>query len=200
MYGDTQAEEICEEETYAIDYLEPKNCYAVGKRAGEALCRAYWKQYRVPARGVRISHTYGPGIDLSDGHVYSDFAKSIIEHKDLVIKGDGLASRPFCYVSDAIRAFFLILLRGGDGEMYNMANPEMNVTIKELADLLTQTTFPERELRVIVQAPSVEKEVQKVSINIEKLKRLGWYPEIDLEQGFRRLVRSIEDASKQSEV
>lgn len=200
VYGDTQVEEIREEETYAIDYLEPKNCYTVGKRAGEALCRAYWKQYHVPARGVRISHTYGPGIDLNDGHIYSDFAKSIIEYKDLVIKGDGLASRPFCYVSDAIRAFFLILLRGGDGEMYNMANPEMNVTIKELADLLTQTTFPERELRVIVQALSVEKGVQKVRINIEKLKRLGWYPEIDLEQGFRRLVKSIEDASKQSEV
>ncbi len=200
VYGDTEAEEIREEETYAIDYLEPKNCYAVGKRAGEALCRAYWKQYHVPAKGVRISHTYGPGIDLNDGHVYSDFAKSIVEGAALVIKGDGLASRPFCYVSDAIRAFFLILLRGGGGEMYNMANPEMNVTIKELADLLTQTVFPERELGVIVQTPSVAKRAQKVRINIEKLKRLGWHPEIGLELGFQRLVKSIEEAPKQSGV
>lgn len=196
IYGSTGEEELHEDKTYTLDFLEPKNSYAIGKRAGEALCSAYWKQYSVPTRGVRISHTYGPGIDLEDGHVYSDFAKSIVAGSDLVIKGNGLASRPFCYVSDAICAFFLILFRGGNGEMYNMANPEMNVTIKELADLLVQTVFPERKLQVIVQNPLVEKTAHKVRINIEKLKQLGWYPEIGLEQGFRRLVKSIEDTPK----
>lgn len=193
VYGDTEAEEIREEETYAIDYLDTKNCYAVGKRAGEALCRAYWKQYHVPARGVRISHTYGPGIDLEDGHVYSDFAKSIITGKDIEIKGDGLACRPFCYISDAIRAFFLILLCGEGGEMYNMANSEMNVTIKELADLLTKKVFPERNLRVIVRKTSEGKAVKKIHINTDKLRKLGWCPKIDLKEGFSRLVRSMEE-------
>lgn len=196
VYGDADVEEIRENETYAIDYLNPGNSYAVGKRAGEALCRAYWKQYRVPAKGVRISHTYGPGIDLDDGHVYSDFAKSIIAGEDIVIKGDGLARRPFCYVSDAVRAFYLILLCGEDGEMYNMANSDMNVTIKELADLLTKTVFPERNLRVIVKKPVVGKIVRKTQINTEKLENLGWRPGIDLTEGFSRLVRSVEDKTK----
>lgn len=193
VYGSADTEEIREDETYAIDYLEPKNCYAVGKRAGEALCRAYWKQYHVPARGVRISHTYGPGIDLEDGHVYSDFAKSILNGTDLEIQGDGLACRPFCYVSDAVCAFFLILLRGEGGEMYNMANNEMSVTIKELADLLTMTVFPERNLRVIVRKPSEGKTIKKLPINTEKLRKLGWCPKINLQEGFRRLVTSMED-------
>lgn len=157
------------------------------------MCRAYWKQYRVPVKGVRISHTYGPGIDLDDGHVYSDFAKSIIAGKDIVIKGDGLACRPFCYVSDAVRAFFLILLCGEDGEMYNMANADMNVTIKELADLLTQTVFPERNLHVTVKGMAGDKAIRKIRINTNKLEKLGWSPEIDLEEGFRRLVRSEEE-------
>lgn len=196
VYGDADVEEIRENETYAIDYLNPINSYAVGKRAGEALCRAYWKQYHVPARGVRISHTYGPGIDLDDGHVYSDFAKNIITGKDIVIKGDGLACRPFCYVSDAIRAFFLILLCGEDGEMYNMANRDMSVTIKELADLLTQTVFPERNLSVIVKKPTAGKAAYKIRINTEKLENLGWSPEISLKEGFSRLVRSVEEKMK----
>lgn len=193
VYGEVETSEICEKEMYAIDYLKPKNSYAVGKRAGEALCSAYWKQYHVPAKGVRISHTYGPGIDLNDGHVYSDFAKSIIERKNLVIKGDGLACRPFCYVSDAIRAFYLILFHGEGGEMYNMAHNAMNVTIKELADLLTETVFPERRLQVVIENPPMEEKPHKVKVNVDKLERLGWRAEVNLEQGFRRLVSSIEN-------
>lgn len=193
VYGEVETSEICEKEMYAIDYLKPKNSYAVGKRSGEALCSAYWKQYHVPAKGVRISHTYGPGIDLNDGHVYSDFAKSIVERKNLVIKGDGLACRPFCYVSDAIRAFYLILFHGEGGEMYNMAHNAMNVTIKELADLLTETVFPERRLQVVIENPSMEEKPHKVKVNVDKLERLGWRAEVNLEQGFRRLVSSIEN-------
>lgn len=195
VYGEADIDERQENETYTIDYLNPKNSYAVGKRAGEALCSAYWKQYHVPAKGVRISHTYGPGIDLNDGHVYSDFARSIIEYKDLIIKGDGLASRPFCYVSDAVCAFFLILFCGNGGEMYNMANSAMNVTIKELADLLTQEAFPDRELQVVVEQSATGKTAHKVKINTEKLNGLGWKSEINLVEGFKRVVRSVEEGS-----
>lgn len=192
VYGDAEVNELREDKTFAVDYLDMKNSYAVGKRAGEALCRAYWHQYHIPAKAVRISHTYGPGIDLNDGHVYSDFAKSIVENRDLIIHGDGLASRSFCYVSDAICAFYLILFLGDGGEMYNMANPDMNVTIKELADALTENVFPERGLHVVVEKPVVDQIVHKVKVNIEKLMNLGWQPVIDLSDGFKRVVRSIE--------
>lgn len=194
VYGGAEADELQEDDTFTVNYLDMKNSYAVGKRAGEALCRAYWQQYRVLAKAVRISHTYGPGIDLHDGHVYSDFSKSIIENKDLVIHGDGLASRSFCYVSDAVCAFYLILLCGAAGEMYNMANPDMNVTIKELADLLTEKVFPERGLHVIVEKSAADKTAHKVRVNIEKLKGLGWKPTIGLGDGFTRLVRSLENS------
>lgn len=191
-YGDVDEYELREDKTYNMDYLNMKNSYAVGKRTGEALCRAYWQQYLVPAKGVRIGHTYGPGIDLEDGHVYSDFAKSIIEYKDLIIKGDGTACRPFCYVSDAVCAFFLILLKGQNGEIYNMVNPKMNVSIKELADLLVERVFPDRGLRVVVKKPATGKSVQKLHVSTTKLGNLDWDPKIDLDEGFRRLVRSEE--------
>lgn len=196
VYGGAEVDELRENDTFSLDYLDMKNSYAVGKRAGEALCRAYWQQYQIPAMGVRISHTYGPGIDLDDGHVYSDFAKSIIEKKDLVIRGDGLDCRPFCYVSDAIRAFYSILFQGVRGEMYNMANSDMNVTIKELADLLTTAVFPERHLRVIVRKVSEGKAVRKTHINTDKLRKLGWCPKVSLKEGFSRLVRSMEEKTE----
>lgn len=188
-----ESNEIEENEVCKLDYLNMKNSYAVGKRAGEALCKAYCQQYQVHTRGVRIAHTYGPGIDLNDGHVYSDFARSIIEYKDIIIEGDGLASRPFCYVSDAVIAFYLILFHGKDGEVYNMSNDDMNVTIKELAELLTQKVFLERGLGVIVRNPIVRRNVKKIHMNTKKLEKLGWQPEVDLDIGFKRLVRSEEE-------
>lgn len=192
VYGDANVNELREEDTFVLDYLDMRNSYAVGKRGGEALCRAYWNQYQVPIKCVRISHTYGPGIDLDDGHVYSDFVKNIIERKNLIIKGDGLACRPFCYVSDAVFGFYQILFCGVDGEMYNMANSDMNVTIKELADLLVEEAFPERNLQVIVEKTSVGTSVHRVGVSTQKLESLGWKPAVNLVDGFRRVVRSVE--------
>lgn len=192
VYGDTDVNELLEDKTYILDYLNMKNSYAFGKRAGEALCRAYWQQYGVPAKGVRISHTYGPGINIDDGHVYSDFAKSIIEKSNIIIKSDGVASRPFCYVSDAICAFYLVLFYGDNGEMYNMANSNQIVTIKELADILTKNVFKERNLNVIVEKQAIMHNNYKTIVNTKKLENLGWKPVIGIEEGFRRLIDSLE--------
>lgn len=192
VYGDADVDELKENETYVLDYLNMKNSYAYGKRTGEALCKAYWEQYAVPTKGVRISHTYGPGIDINDGHVYSDFAKSIINNENIVIKGDGLDSRPFCYVSDAICAFYLILFSGNNGETYNMANSHATVTVRELADILVQKVFKERNLSIVVEQVGRRK-VHKRWVNTEKLEGLGWKADIGIEEGFRRLISSMED-------
>lgn len=193
VYGETTTNQLYEDKIYALDYLDMKNSYACGKRAGEALCRAYWHQYKVPTKCVRISHTYGPGININDGHVYSDFAKSIIENKNIVIKGDGHDSRPFCYISDAIYAFYLILFYGKNGEMYNMANSDATLTIKELADLLAYKVFPERNLDVVIEKKYIRDDVQKILVNTEKLEKLGWKPLIGVEEGFKRLIESLEN-------
>lgn len=59
-----------------IDVLNVRNCYAESKRMGENLCVAYYNQYSVPAKIVRIFHTYGPGMTLDDGRVFGDFCKT----------------------------------------------------------------------------------------------------------------------------
>lgn len=199
VYGDTPdyVDELREDDFYRLDFNQIGNCYSEAKRAGELLCRAYWEQYQVPAKSIRISHTYGPGIDIEDGRVFSDFVKNIIHNEDLLIKGSGLDSRPFCYVSDAVSAFFKILFDGEPGETYNMANSEQTVTISELAELLTQHAFKERDLEVrYLQAKSEERNVHKIIVNTDKLNRLGWKPRISIVEGFRRTVTSLEEMER----
>ena len=186
--------ELNEEDAFSLDFINVGNCYAEGKRAGEALCKAYWKQYGVKTVSVRISHTYGPGINLDDGRVFSDFVNKICKYENLVIKGDGNDVRPFCYISDAIVAFFLILFKGKDGEVYNMANSKETVTIRELAETLVYEAFPERNLKVEGKRLTQKVSNDKIKVNINKLMKMGWNPKVDIVEGFRRTVKSFEDS------
>lgn len=195
VYGKEENEicEICEDDFFRLDFTKLENCYAEAKRVGEMLCKAYYKQYHVPAKTVRISHTYGPGIDIQDGRVFSDFVKNILNGEDLIIKGTGLDSRPFCYISDAVIAFFKILFDGIEGEAYNMANSQQTVTISELAEILTETAFQEKKLKVqYLNGRVTTPAAKKIIVNTDKLFSLGWQPQIDIVEGFRRTVDSFQ--------
>lgn len=192
VYGNVglEVEDVKETDLFPLDFHAENNCYAEGKRVGEALCKAYFYQYGVPAKIVRIGHTYGPGIDLKDGHVYSDFVAAIIRKDNLMIQ-NGSAVRPFCYVADAVAAFFKILLEGKNGEVYNMVNKKETISVYELAMRLVKEAFPERKLKVDCRKKGIE--VQKTTVNIDKLVSLGWNPQIDVVEGFQRTVESFEE-------
>lgn len=190
IYGDdSQATaDVREDEYYPIDSVEIGNSYALSKKMGENLCASYCSEFGVPAKIVRIGHTYGPGIDLEDGHIYSDFVKSFVDHKDIVIRGSGAQKRAFCYIADAVRAFFLILFRGEPGQAYNMANNSQFISIKELAECLVEGI--EREKKIVIQGKNEEIDSVQVSICSEKLERLGWKPVIGVVEGFRRTIEA----------
>lgn len=192
VYGDVEGyrDDIKETDTFALDFCSVQNSYAEGKRGGEAFCCAYYTQYAVPIKIVRLGHTYGPGIDINDGHVYSDFVRSITRGTDLIINNGG-ARRSFCYVVDAVVAIFQILFLGGNGEIYNMANIEETYSIYELASKLVNEAFPERNLKVICKGEI--KQIMQPIVNIEKLKKLGWHSDFDVVEGFKRTVKCIEE-------
>ena len=190
VYGDdSQAvSDVCEDEYYAIDPLDIGNCYAMSKKMAENLCVSYYSEFGVPAKIVRIAHTYGPGIDLEDGHVYSDFVKAILNNKDIVIRGSGMQKRAFCYITDAMRAFFLILFSGQNGEAYNMVNNSQFISIKDLAERLFYGMNIKKS--ILVNGSGEEDCSDQVSISSEKLEKLGWKPCVDVVEGFSRTVES----------
>lgn len=190
IYGDeSQApSDIREDEYYAIDPLEAGNCYALSKKMAENLCASYYSEFGVPAKIVRIAHTYGPGIDLEDGHVYSDFVKAILNNEDIVIRGSGMQKRAFCYITDAMKAFFLILFSGQSGEAYNMINNSQFISIKELAERLFQGMDIKKD--ILVKGKEEEDCSNQVSLSSEKLEKLGWKPCVDVVEGFSRTVES----------
>lgn len=188
---------LTEEMMFPIDCMDVNNCYAESKRLGEMMCVSYAQQYKVPTRSVRVSHTYGPGIDLTDGHIYSDFVKAILEESDLVIRGSGSEARPFCYISEAVIAFFLIIFEGESETAYNLANSNETYSIEELGNKLVKSICPEKKLKVIVLKENENrKQNQQLRVDNNKLKALGWNPCITVEEGFARTVKAFEQERK----
>ena len=130
-------------------------------------------------------------MDLDDGRVLSDFVRDIVAGRDIVVESDGRAIRPFCYLSDAVRAFFAVLLLGTAGEAYNVANDEARVSVMELAQRLA-LLFESRGVSVRLRGtpqPSTGA-VSRCSPDVSKLRALGWEPRHGIEAGFRRTVES----------
>lgn len=182
----------------AYGYLDPMNvrsCYAESKRIGETMCAAWAQQYGLHANVVRPFHTYGPGTALDDGRVFSDFVADVVAKRDIILKSDGLAKRPFCYISDATIGFLTVLLSGAKSEAYNIGNPDQEISIRDLAVMISGL-FPERKIGTQFQVPVSDDTYLKSPISrscpdIKKIKSLGWTPSVSASDGFRRTIQSF---------
>ncbi len=179
-------------------YLDPMNvrsCYAESKRIGETMCVAWAQQYGLHTSVVRPFHTYGPGMALDDGRVFADFVADVVAKRGIVLKSDGLAMRPFCYLADATIGFLTVLLRGGKGEAYNVANPAAEVSIRELANIIAGL-FPDRvtgtHFEISLNSDAYLKSpISRSCPSIAKSNGLGWSPTTGLKDGFRRTIQSF---------
>lgn len=185
---------IGEEDYGYVDPMQVRSCYAESKRMGETLCAAWHAQYAVAARVARPFHTYGPGLSFDDGRVFADFVANLVRGEDIVLKSDGRAVRAYCYIADATRAFFTILLCGAAGQAYNVGNPQALVSVRELADRLV-ALFPERGLKVVHDGEPrlsgyLESPIPLNAPDTAKLEALGWRPRHSIESGFLRTVQS----------
>lgn len=198
VYGNVEKNEMrINENMYGfLDPTDVRSCYAEGKRAGEAMCVSYYKQFGVPTKIVRPFHTYGPNMNLDDGRVFADFVSNIVKYQDIKMKSDGSAIRAFCYLADATIAFFTVLLKGKNAQAYNVTNPSCTISIYNLAKILVGL-FPERGLKVIMKdKPSntvyLKSNISGFMPDITKIKELGWEPKVSLESGFSQTIRSFE--------
>lgn len=192
--GDTP---IAEHHIGIMDFLTNGNMYGESKRCGEALCKAYAIEYAVPVNTARIIYTYSPTADIeNDARVFAEFAGNIVNFQDIILKSSGKAKRPFCYITDTISGLLKILLIGKKGEVYNIANPDEFFSIYELAKKL-EKLYLGRNLKVIKRkredsgynSSLVE---SNPTVNVDKLKQLGWESKIAIEEGFQRMIKAIE--------
>lgn len=176
-----------------IDILDVRSCYAESKRASETLGVSYWMQHGVPCKIVRPFHTYGPGMALDDGRVFADFVADVVSCRNIVLKSDGSAIRAFCYLADAVRAFFMVLLCGRPGQAYNVGNPMGVLSVLELSELLVGLCpgLGVERRATPADAGYLKSPIARNVPNVEMLNMLGWTPKYLPKEGFARTIRSF---------
>ena len=187
VYGDPQVHP--QPETYwgNVNPVGPRGVYDEGKRYSEAMTMAYHRQQGVNTAIARIFNTYGPRMRPYDGRAIPTFVRQALENKPLTIFGDGSQTRSFCYVDDLISGLYAL---ASSDEHYpvNLGNPS-EFTILELAETVLKVTGSKSEI-VFEALPMDDPQIRQPDITRAK-EILGWTPEIDLEEGLRRLLPTL---------
>ena len=137
IYGDPDPQAVPTPETYHgyVSSVGPRACYDESKRLGETISTIYHQQFNVPTKIVRPFNVFGPGMKHNDRRVIPMFTYEALNGRPLPVHGDGRQTRTFCYVTDAISGFLKILLRGKQGEPYNIGNSNNEISMADLAKI-----------------------------------------------------------------
>jgi len=187
VYGDPLVHPQPESYWGNVNPIGPRGVYDEAKRYAEALAMAYHSQQGVNTAIVRIFNTYGPRMRSHDGRAIPTFVRQALESEPLTVYGDGSQTRSFCYVDDLIRGLHL-LAESGEHLPVNLGNPR-EFTILELAQTVLQVTESKSEI-VFEALPVDDPQVRQPDITRAK-QILGWQPEIELEEGLRRMLPSL---------
>jgi dTDP-glucose 4,6-dehydratase len=188
VYGDPEVHPQLETYWGNVNPIGPRGVYDEAKRYAEALTMAYHRQQGVDTSIVRIFNTYGPKMRPNDGRAIPNFLSQALAEKPLTVYGDGSQTRSFCYVDDLIRGLVL-LAESGEHLPVNIGNPG-EYTILQLAEaVLAATGSPSQILYEAL--PVDDPQVRQPDITRAR-QILGWQPEIELDEGLRRTLGSLE--------
>lgn len=189
VYGSPQTDEkITESHSTNLDTMVARNSYPESKRLCESLCASYWAEYGLRAMSVRLTQTFGPGVDYNDNRVFGQFARSVIEGKGIVLLTKGETRRSYLYTADAVTAILTVLLKGQGGQAYNAANEDTYCSIYEMAKL-----FADDKVQVKIQCNEEETKqfapVLRMNLSTEKIKAVRWKAIFNLEDMKNRMIQ-----------
>ncbi len=188
---------ILETNASNLNTMTPRSGYPESKRLCECLCASYAVQYGVPTKVVRLTQTFGEGVSYDDSRVFAEFARCILEKRDIVLKTKGETKRNYLYTEDAVEAIMTVLLFGDVGEAYNAANENTYCSIYEMAKIVANN-FGEGQVKVRIEeendisrfgfAPTL-----KMNLDCSKLRSLGWHAHVGLETAFERMIEYMKN-------
>ncbi len=175
------------EEALLTGPLEPTNeWYAIAKIAGIKLCQAYRRQYGSDFISAMPTNLYGPGdnFNLETSHVIPALMRKAHEakergDKEMTIWGSGSPRREFLHVDDAANALVHLMTHYSDEQHVNVGSGT-DLTILKLTQTIADVVGFKGE---IVKDTSKPDGAPRKLMSADKLKAMGWHPEISLEQG-----------------
>ncbi len=187
------AEATTEESPVSL-YLDSP--YQMSKIFGEFYFNYYFRQYGLPVVKARFQNVYGPGEVLGAGqwrgtpatvwrNVTPTFIYRALKGMDLTVENGGKATRDFIYVDDIVNGLILCALKGGEGEVYNIASG-VETSILELANTIIELAG-EGEIEYTPERPW-DHSGKRFGSTDKSQKELGFAAEVDIREGLARTI------------
>jgi UDP-glucose 4-epimerase len=173
------------------DPLAPLSPYAAAKLAGEHYCKAFTTSYGLETVRLRFFNIFGPRQDAKSPYsgVIALFIAAMREGRQPMIYGDGLQSRDFTYVTNAVQ----VVLKAGQapagvGNVYNIGQGG-SINLLQLVEALNQILGKNL---VPVHGPARIGDVRHSQADISRAKAdLGYAPDVSFQEGLRRTVEAM---------
>lgn len=167
------------------------NSFAESKRAAEAIHYAYRREYGLNCRVARVFSTYGSGCQIEDRRVVVSMIVAALRNENIVIYGNGLQLRTFCWVDDMVDGIVrLMSLPNEDKTSVVNLGASHEISIRDLAKKIISLTGSRSR---IIHAEARRDDPRRVMPDLSLAhSTLKWSPKTTLNEGLRRTIEYIE--------
>jgi dTDP-glucose 4,6-dehydratase len=163
--------------------LNPSSPYSATKAGADLLVASYRHTYGLEALICRGSNNYGP-------YQYPEkliplMVLNALHGDKLPVYGDGRQVRNWIYVEDFGRGIGAVLERGVPGEVYNVGGPDEAPNLDVVHKIIEYTGRDESLIEYVTDRPGHDR---RYSLASDKVRTLGWEPQVRFADGLRRTV------------
>lgn len=162
------------------DPVAPRSPYAASKASADLMTLAFHTTYDLPMTITRGANNIGPY--QYPEKVVPLFATNAIDNQPLPVYGDGRQMRDYQHVSDHCSAIDRVLHEGELGEIYNIGTGREMENLVMVEILLDALDRPTDLIRHVTDRPGHDR---RYSLDVSKIKNLGWQPRYTLEEAVR---------------
>ncbi len=172
--------------------VEPRSFYGASKGAAELYLKIVEQETGMTVASVRPANVYGPYQDPhGEAGVVAIFAQRMLRGEAVTIFGTGEDTRDYVYVDDVVDA----QVRASEapaGEMC-VVGTGVETSTRRIFDLLAQECGYERPPAM---GPPRAGDIPRIALDAARARAAwGWAPEVSLEEGIARTVRSFREIS-----
>ena len=184
VYGDDVAMPMQED---AVPH--PVSPYGVTKLAAEHLCQLYFVNHGVKTVSLRYFTVYGPRQRPDMG--FNRFFSAVLDGRPITQYGDGLQTRDFTFVADAVSATAAAAVRGAPGGVYNIGGGS-RVTLREVLDMIGRISG--RPVTIDPQ-PAQKGDMRDTYADTSRARAdLNFVPSVGLDDGLRQMFEWMKTA------
>ncbi|MFA5162265.1 MAG: dTDP-glucose 4,6-dehydratase [Elusimicrobiales bacterium] len=166
------------------DPLLPNSAYSASKASSDLLVRAYFVTYKLPVVTTRCTNNYGP-------YQYPEKALPLLitnagADKPFPLYGDGKNVREWIYVQDHVEAVEAVLLKGREGEVYNIGGGKLLSNVEIVKTVLDLMGKPHTLIQPVADRPGHDR---RYALDCEKIAReTGWRHRFKFEDAIKLTI------------